>query len=56
MRVVTTFTAAGWMPRPESPPVLFARTGTRLSMSITIAGIVLIIESASAPASSHAFT
>ena len=51
----TSFTATGWMAGPESPPVTFASTGRRASMSIAIAGSVLQTLSASDPASAAAF-
>ncbi len=41
----------GLIAGPESPPVRFARTGLRVSMSITIAVKVLMRLSAFAPAS-----
>ena len=40
----------------QGPPVRLPSTGLRVSMSITIAGIVLMRASASAPLSSHAAT
>ena len=50
----TRRTATGCSAGPESPPCTLPRKGRRRSTSITIAGIVLLIESASAPASSAA--
>ena len=50
----TAFTATGCTHRPESPPVRLPSTGRRVSTSITIAGIVLMSASASAPFSAHA--
>ena len=47
----TMRTAMGRIAGPDSPPTTFARRGRRVSTSTAIAGIVLMRDTASAPAS-----